>query len=165
MKRAASAALAASLLFAACGNDDGDPAGPGSGNGTVTATVDGQAFSGSLAVQAVYSQGVLAFGATQTAGVGEVKQFNINLTSVNGEGTYTFGVGSINVAIYTETQGQNISSWTTSLPGGQGTLELEELTATSASGTFTLTMPASPNTSATGTKTVINGTFDVEIGG
>jgi hypothetical protein len=70
----------------------------------VTATVSGTAFSGNLATAAVHQSGILSFAGTQTAS-GQVRQFNITLTSATATGTFTFGPGSFNTAIYSETTG------------------------------------------------------------
>lgn len=153
--------LAASLiLIAACGDDD-DPTGPGSGNGTVSATVNGASFAGSLAVQAVYANQVLAFGAVQTSGVGSVVQFNFSLFPVTTTGQYNVGGISAYAVTYIEATGTAAQTWTTQLPGGSGTINVTTFNGTTAAGTFNLTLAPSTTTGATGTKTV-TGSFSVK---
>src|SRR4029079_12835850 len=62
MRRVLTFASAGLLVLAACGGSD-KSTGPGLSNGTVTATVDGANWSGTVAISATYSHGTLTVGA------------------------------------------------------------------------------------------------------
>ncbi len=145
--------LVASIVFAAaCGGDEGT----GPNGGAITATIDGQSWNGSLAVQATHSSNVLAIGGVNNA----QQQIMITIPGVSAPGTFTLGAGQGGIAqvVIGTTQ-----AWTTSMVGGTGTVTVTELNANGAKGTFSFTGIASPGTSATGTKAVTNGSFDVEF--
>jgi Big-like domain-containing protein len=74
-------------------------------------------------------------------------------------GTYTLGPTSIGTAGLQIPNAR--SQWVAGVLGGGGTITVSSVTATSASGTFSLTMAAERGTAATGTKTVTNGVFNV----
>jgi hypothetical protein len=145
----------------ACGG--GDSTGPGGGNGSVRATVDGSSFNANLATAAVHKDGVLSFAGVQSQG-GTTRSINIGLVNVNGPGTFTFGGGNMHVVTYSEVQGtdaQNSKAWTANMVAGTGTVTVTELSASRAKGTFSFTLQ--PGFNATGTKTLSNGTFDIRI--
>lgn len=152
MRRIALLALACVM---ACGSDD-EPTNPGgAGGGTLTATVGGVAFSGSLAVQAVRTSSTITISGVSSS----QQQLSINLLGVNSTGTVSIGAGSQNFAQFS----QGTQTWVSSLVGGTGTLTLTTLTASRAAGTFSFTGIPSASTGATGNKAVTNGTFDVSF--
>jgi hypothetical protein len=53
------------------------------------------------------------------------------------------------------------SQWGAAGSSGSGTVVISSLTRTTATGTFSFILPPVRNTSATGTKVVANGVFDV----
>ena len=130
------------------------PTGLGNGpsNGTFTATIDGTNWSATFiaaTMAQVSSGGASGFGAsspTYTMGFAWIDQ---------GPGTYTVGQ-SIG---FNGTLTQGSSQWTTSAPGGTGTLTVTNRTASQISGTFSFSMVPSSGTS--GTRTVTNGAFNV----
>ncbi len=166
-------ALAMALLMAtvACGGDNpagasGNPSngsggsGSGSNRGTVTAVVDGVAYTGS------------ANAASLTNGTLNVASNNAALTvSVNfartaaAVGTSTVGLASpLTLNVITTTGSAVNGSWTAAAGSGSGTLTIATLTATGASGTFTFTavpVPGVGGAGATGNKVVTNGAFNV----
>ncbi|MEO7999685.1 MAG: DUF6252 family protein [Gemmatimonadaceae bacterium] len=153
MKRLAFLALMlATVTVAACGDDGGNPP---VGAGRMSASIDGTAFTGSLAVTAVRTTNTITI-----AGVGSnTRQISINLLGVTTTGAVAVGVGSQNFAQYS----QGTQTWVSSLAGGSGTVNLTTLSATHATGTFSFTGIGSTSTGASGNKVVSSGTFDVNF--
>lgn len=150
--RTASVALA-TLLVIGCGDDNGT--GPGGNNNSMTASVAGTAWDGSLAIQASRAGNVFTIGGTNGT-----YQIQLTVPNVTAAGTYNFGPGNPGIAqVIQVTAG--FAAWTSALVGGTGTLTLTTLTATGATGTFTFNGIASPGTPATGTRAVTNGSFNV----
>ncbi|MBL0939602.1 MAG: hypothetical protein IBJ03_11945 [Gemmatimonadaceae bacterium] len=147
-------ALVALVLVMACGSDKDSPTGP-NGSGSVTAMIDGAAFSADLAVQATRSGNLLSFGAVTSTS----RQINFALPNVTGTGTVQLGGGAPATVTYTE----GTRGWVTSLVGGSGSVNITTLTANRAAGTFSFTAIPSASTGATGNKVVTNGTFDVKF--
>lgn len=165
MRRLSSLALL--LLLAACGGsstgpDDGGGGG-GGGNGTnrVTATIDGQAFTGGtiLAVPVSTVPGSLGFQATQVTG-NTARTIAMYLAFIPGPGTYPLGmnIGTSPGGTVSVTTGA--SAFTTPLSGAAGSVTITSLTSTRVAGTFTFTAAA---TLGTATTTVTNGVFDVPL--
>jgi len=152
--RTASVALAA-LLVVGCGDDNG--AGPDGDDNSMTATVAGTAWNGSLAVQASRAGNVFSL-----SGTNGTYQIQLTVPNVTAAGTYNFGPGNVGIAqVIQVTAG--FAAWTSALVGGTGTLTIATLTADGASGTFTFNGIASPGTPATGTRAVTNGAFEVSF--
>jgi|CXWL01.1.fsa_nt_gi hypothetical protein len=154
-------ALAVSLcLLVACGG--GSPTGPG-GNGTdqVTASIDGQSFTGGtvLAVPVSTVPGSLGFQATQVNG-STARTIAMYLAYIPGPGTYPLGmnIGTSPGGTVSVTNGVN--SFTTPLSGAAGSVTITSLTATRVAGTFTFTAAA---TLGAATTVVTNGVFDVPL--
>lgn len=155
-------ALSAALL-AGCGG--GSPAGPdgdgGGGANRVTASIDGQAFTGGtvLAVPVSTVPGSLAFQATQVVGA-TARTIAMYLAFIPGPGTYPLGmnIGTSPGGTVSVTSGTN--SFTTPLSGAAGSVTITSLTATRVVGTFTFTAAA---TLGSATTTVTNGVFDVPL--
>ena len=148
--RPAALALAV-LLVAACGDS-----GTNSGNeSTMTATVAGSAWSGTLAVQGTHNGNVLAI-----SGTNGTYQLSLTIPGVAATGTFNFGPGTLGIAQLVQVT-TGTPAWTTSLVGGTGSITVTTLTATRAAGSFSFTGAASPGTSATGTRAVTSGSFDV----
>lgn len=57
--------------------------------------------------------------------------------------------------------GGTAQSWAAGTSGGSGTLPINSINSTGASGTFAFTMVPVPGTGASGTKSVTNGNFSV----
>ena len=143
-------ALLAFALVMACGDDGGSPP---VGAGRLTASIDGTAFSGTLAVTAVRSGTALTISAVGS----NTRQLSLNLVGVSATGNIAIGAGSTSLGQFSS----STQTWVSSLVGGSGTVVLTTLTTTRATGTFSFTAVPSASTGATGNKTVTNGTFDV----
>ncbi|MBK6495012.1 MAG: hypothetical protein IPG05_07905 [Gemmatimonadetes bacterium] len=149
-------------ILTACGG--GSPTGPGGGgNGTdkVTASIDGQAFTGGtvLAVPVSTVPGSLGFQATQVVG-STARTIAVYLAFIPGPGTYPLGmnIGTSPGGTVSVTSG--VSSFTTPLSGAAGSVTITSLTSTRVVGTFTFTATA---TTGSATTTVTNGVFDVPL--
>lgn len=144
-----------SVTIAACGGDDGTNNG-GDDDNTVTASIDGVAFSGTVSVQSSYSGGVLTIGAVGA----NSRQINIVIPNATAAGNFDLGAGR--PGVITVTFGIQ-SAWTTTQNGGTGTVALTAISATGAKGTFSFTAVPAPGTGTVGNKVVTNGAFDVEF--
>ncbi|MBK6494210.1 MAG: hypothetical protein IPO52_12535 [Gemmatimonadetes bacterium] len=144
----------ATLLVTACGSDSGTNSGD---DNTMSATVAGTAWSGTLAVQGTHGGNVLA-----VSGTNGTYQIQLTIPGVAATGTFNVGPGNLGVAQLVQVT-TGTPAWTSSLVGGAGSITVTTLTATRAAGTFTFTAAASPGTSATGTRSVTNGSFDVQF--
>lgn len=148
LRMAAAAALALTL---ACGS--GSTTGPSQTltNGTFTARVDGASFNASFAVVAVAGS-IISIGASNAAGQSlgfawvdaGAATYPISQTAPT-NGSYSFGA----------------SGWGAGVAGGSGSITITSRTANRVVGTFSFVMVATPNTSATGTKNVTQGSFDL----
>ncbi len=152
--RPAALTLAATLLLAACGGDSGTNSGDQS---TMSATVAGTAWSATLAVQGQVSGNILSI-----SGTNGTYQVALTVPGVSAPGTYAVGPGNSGIAqlvqIITGTP-----TWTSSLVGGSGTIVVTALTASRVAGTFSFSGAPSPGSSASGTRAVTNGTFDLKL--
>jgi hypothetical protein len=98
-------------------------------------------------------------GGTIQGGVS--RGITITLMNIPAPGTYPLGTGagvSGGIAIYAD----NTGGWTTPLSGSAGTVTITALTASRIAGTFSFTAGANAG-SATGTRAVTNGAFDLAI--
>lgn len=145
-------ALLAFAMVMACGDDGGNPP---VGAGIMTASIDGTAFSGTLAVQATRSGNVISISAVGS----NTRQLSLNLVGVTATGNVAIGAGSASLGQYS----QGTQTWVSSLVGGSGTVVLTTLSSTRAVGTFSFTAIPSPSTGATGNKSVTSGAFDVSF--
>jgi hypothetical protein len=170
-------ALVAVLLAAGCGGGNSPSApsgssgsgsgssgggGTGSGsnpspNGTISATIDGAAWSASAGVSAQLTNNILSI-----AGGDNRTTFAVSVTINRGLGTYSTGViDPQNVVVSTLTVSGSPAGWTSGPTSGRGSITITSFTSTTAAGTFTLTLDPTPGTGATGTKTVTGGAFNV----
>lgn len=146
------AILAFSFVLSACSKDDDD--GPASGDGTLTAKIDGTAFNSTLAVLAVTSSGTLSIGGTGSDG-----QINIMIPSFSGPATFNIGTGAA-LAQYTLTTSP-FTSWSASMIAGSGSVVVTEYAAGGrVKGTFSFTGVTS---GAASSKTITEGKFDIKL--
>jgi hypothetical protein len=125
----------------------------------MSAQINGAAWTATCVATANFVAGVLAIGGSdganpiQTIGAG---------TAAGGPGTYPIGPppGITNGANGLLLLG-GTASWAADATKGGGTITINTLTSTAASGTFSFTLVAVPGTAATGTKTVTQGLFSV----
>ena len=161
--------------LAACGGVD-SPNGPiDAGNGTFTATVDGQAWvstsnqisGGTSSTSSV--PGYIVLTGTKIVSATNYTTITINLGYLAGTGTYPLGVNPVSTAggtgIVFGVQGTGIATWSTNFTGNAGTVTITNLTATRIAGTFQFTAPPQSFTTTTGTRVVTNGAFDLPLPG
>jgi len=170
------AACCAGAMLAACGGSDTSPSsdrssttttnGCAASHGTMSAVINGAAWTATCVSQASAIGTVISIGATdgnQTLG------FSI---SANGLGAYSMSpIDPLNppqtlrlaTALVTLLPATNSASWTASAatPNSSGTLTLTGLTSTGVAGTFSFTAVATPGTPASGTKVVSNGVMNI----
>jgi hypothetical protein len=154
-------AIVSLALLVACGGDDkGSPTDPGgnsntvSGDGNITATVNGTAWRSSKAGDHVTRTG-------QFYGISAVNPpyaLILGIGNVTSTGTFSLNLatGNGSSAIISNSTG----GWGTAFTGGTGSITVTVLTATRIAGTFSFdAVPGSG--SATGTMQVRNGAFDL----
>lgn len=159
------ASTLAVLFLAACA--DGGPAGPSiptppaDNPGTMGAAIDGApwaAVSGAVSGGAVRTGSLLSIVGTTGTGAGRWT-INLSLYGITTIGSWPIGRdGSVVGAevLLSDAAG----TWSTGAPATGGTLTVTEISATRIRGTYTFTVKPVAGT-ATGTRTVTNGTFDV----
>jgi hypothetical protein len=136
-------------------NDGSSPPAP-AGTGTVSANVGGSNFSssGSGNVIAARESSGANFSITANSGGATLA---VIMSGPTGPGTYNLGPGGVGAANYTA----GASEWLSSIGSGTGSVTFTVLTSTHATGTFSFNGAAVLGTSATGTKSVTSGVFDV----
>jgi len=141
-------------MFLSCSNSSDEDLGL-TGEGTLTAKVDGQAWSSLKAtVGAVVSSGVLAVQGSTSNG----EFIRINIINYTGVGTYKTGdnLSNVNSASYGTID--PIATWMSTFNLGSGTIEITEDSATTVKGTFSFTgINASAGNSS---KAITEGTFN-----
>lgn len=142
--------LAFSFVLTSCSKDDD---GPASGNGTLTAKVDGNSFNSTLAVQAVATSGALSIGGTGSDG-----QINIMIPSFSGPATFNIASGGA-LANYTLTTSP-YTSWSASMIAGSGSVVITDYSGGRVKGTFSFTGVTS---GAASSKTITEGKFDIKL--
>lgn len=154
--------LLLALLSTACGG--GDPSGPSGGSASLSATIDGQAWTS----EAQYLQAGLTqqspghfpvYGARGTS-ASSITGITLNLTSIPGPGTYPLGTTS-NVAGGMASVNVGSSVWSTPLSGEAGTVTITSIGNGRVAGSFAFVAEAVSG--GTGTKTVTNGQFNVPL--
>ena len=159
------------VVTAACGggddDDKGNPGNPSGGtgsgsgggvtlsNGSMSASIDGASWNANAAIIATYTPGLFVVSGGDTSG----RAIAFALIP-NGTGTYT--INSANNVGFNFVL--NIGSAGYASPGtgsGTGSLTLTTLTPSHAVGTFSFVANPTPNTGASGNKTVTNGKLDV----
>jgi hypothetical protein len=122
----------------------------------MTATIDGVAWRALCVGVSTSVQGVISIvggeNTTQTTGT------SLAFATNRSVGTTSIGVLSPTNALLTV---GGTSVWQAALSNGSGTVTYTTLTTNNAAGTFSFTMTAAPSSTATGTKTVTNGAFNV----
>lgn len=138
-----------------------------SGGNILTATVDGAAFTG-LGVTTIQASNA-AVPSGKLIGIdgasGFVPPYQIlDITFPAAVGTYQLGPLTVpNGSLHLISTPTSSGIWDTLQPNASGTIVVTSLTASSASGTFTLTLQALGTTGVSGTKTVTNGVFNVKF--
>lgn len=122
-------------------------------HGSMSATINGTNWVANTAIDATYTNGVLLVSGADASALALAVS-----TVASGPGTYAVGLTDPTSGILTQGGG---ATWEALLSTGSGSIVISTLTSTGASGTFSFVMPALSGSSATGTKTVTNGTFNV----
>ena len=139
-------------VWLGCGGDDNTGPNNGPANGSMNATVDGSGWS-ALNVAATRSGGFVGVG----AGASDLSTIAF---------AFPDHTGTFQVASQDGTNASFISggkSWNAAFgTGGSGTITVTTLSATRVAGTFSFVAVALAG-GATGTKTVTNGSFDIEF--
>ena len=153
MKRIAIPVLAAVLALTA-GCNGSSPTGPGGpvGTATFTATVDGVAWTADVVSAVRQSGAVVVTGADATP-------FSVQISFLEGSGS------PIAISDSTPANGlvnDNLVFWATAAPGGTGSIEVTELTASGVKGTFSFTTGVN-NAETPAVRVVTGGVFEVEF--
>lgn len=144
--------LAFSLVLTSCSKDD--DGGAASGNGSMTAKVDGTSYSASLAVQATLSGTTLVFGGTGSAG-----QITIALNNYTAPGTFAINGSSMVVATFAITTSP-FTAWVASMVGGSGSVTVSEVAGGYVKGSFNFT---GINTGGAANKVITEGQFNIKL--
>lgn len=156
------------LILAACSGGGTGPS--GTVNGTFTAVIDGTAWNGSTSQFSTAGGSIPGFqtmGGSKVVSATDYTTITLTLGYLSGPGTYPLGVNHATtaggLATVSVQQGSTLGVWTTGLTGAAGTLTIATLTSTRMTGTFQFSATPQLGTSATGTKVVTNGMFDLPL--
>jgi len=148
--------VASLIITMACGDSS-----TGGGTGcmatdplTVAATVNGAAYCGAV------DNAFIALGNLNVASTNAASALSLNFGVDATVGIKTIGPG-VPLTFQVETSAGAIWIAAPSMAGSSGTLTVLTLTATSATGTFNFVAQPSPGSGATGSRTVLNGSFSV----
>ena len=154
--------IAATSTFAACGGGGEGPAGNNNTNtGTMSATVDGGAWSTNAANATANAGGIFTLtGVEPASGIG----VTMTLYHIGTTGTYPLGVGNT-VAGGLASVVLSSTGWSTPLSGNAGTVTITAVSPTRITGTFSFTAPRVTGTGGSATRTVTQGQFDLPVNG
>ena len=148
--------LATSMVGAiACSSSKSTGPG-GSGNGPISATINGAAWSGSI--DAIATRTVSSGDTIISIGGSNSGETAIIGLAFNNVGPGVYGIGAINEpanAILSE----GSAAWAANITGGSGSITVDTVTASRVTGTFQFSAVPVANSGATGTMTVSNGKF------
>lgn len=151
--------LAAIVATTACGGSSSttSPSGGGqaSGKGTLTATIDGVAYTGTINSATLQSSGLLNI-ASNSSDLTRSVNFAVQPAAV---GTFSGASSAIQLNVITTSGGAVTGSWLTSLNFGSGSLTITSLSSTGVSGTFAFTAVPATASTPSGNKVVTNGAF------
>lgn len=165
--------LVAGMTFmSSCSSDDNGGGGGNAALGTIKAKVDGSNVTTLSMVTFANLTGSFLSLSGNTGGTSS-KAFSLNITSLNGVGTYDIGGGSTGLgqanASYTEIN-VNLSNpgapetkvWQAPYEGGEkvGEIKISEISDTNVKGTFSFTCKNSTDNS---TKNVTEGSFNINF--
>lgn len=145
-------------IFIAAGCSDDPASGNDTSKGSMSAKVNGTAWSAGQITQATWQNGVLGIGGTKIDG-GNSKQIIIT-GLVSAPGDYTIGGITGLQGNYSDGSATGVMTFVAQ----SGTLKVEELSATGAKGTFSF--EAKEQTQAgpgTATRSITEGTFNVKF--
>jgi|SRR5690606_16146021 len=167
-------AIALALIFTGCSKDDDGGGGGAAAAGTMTAKVDGSTVT--TLEMTTYASMVSQGGASvlivqgNTGGTSS-KAFNLQITGVDGPGTYEIGGDFIfsAIAAYIEVTvdpsnptAAETDEWVAPFDGGEvvGEIKISELTDANVKGTFRFSAKHQENDSM---KEITEGSFDVDV--
>lgn len=167
MKRTASVVLM-TVILVSCGGSSRSPTGPGNpgsggpaiGVSTLTATIDGVPWTATGGTGGGFNNQILSVTGLDSR---QTLLFGLNMN--RGLGTYVMtdtDPSAINALLALTPSGM---AWQAFGSFGSGTVTITTLTSTNAVGTFSFTLRGVPGTGATGTKSIVGGTFNVALTG
>lgn len=131
-----------------------DDTNPVTGNGSISLSYDGTAWSATLAVQAINSNGVI----NVTGSDSDAHQAAVTLLGVSSPGTYEITSLSGNQLRWTEGLGSN-DTYSANGIVGSGSIVVDEISDTHIKGTFSF---QGQNTNG-GTRSITNGKFEADF--
>lgn len=143
-------------MTVACGGDDGGdgPTGPSTPNGTMTAVVDGNSWA-AVQIAATRNNGFLAISGSDASLLAVAFALQ---ESQAGTGTYPIGPGFATTGTVIS---NTTNSWTAGAAQGSGSITINELTESGASGTFSFTALATLGSGDPPQRVVTTGQFNV----
>ncbi|MBC8085497.1 MAG: hypothetical protein H7Z21_20045 [Hymenobacter sp.] len=156
------------LCLSACGGDDNDDDGATPGDGTVTWTHNGVTHTSTAQSSAVVDGSDKIIITGSSADRNNILSLSLQGINTKGPSVYELRKGSVvdnlpvGVLTLNGSGGQGTlynSLYGPAASNGSITVSQYEKTGQKISGTFSFTAGALPNTSATGTQTVTNGSF------
>lgn len=147
--------FATSFVLAGCSGDGSNDDEFELVNGSMSAKIDGKQWHADLAITATHSGSIVAVG-------GSGGGMTIGFATFEPTGTLLIENGSGANGVYNEIANPN-ATWSATAASGSGSITLTTLTSEGASGTFAFEAVPSPNTTATGTKSITEGRFDVKF--
>jgi len=169
--RCARCALVLAAVGACGGGGTNGGGGPPPGSGTMTATIDGQAFASdsqaATATAASTLPGSYFLTGTKVTSTTNYLTLTIALYNIAATGTYPLGVTSTifggHGGVFQVSGAGTVASWDTPLSGASGMVTVSTLTANRIAGTFAFT--AAPTVGSTSTRIVTDGSFDLPVTG
>jgi hypothetical protein len=144
----------ACAVLGACGDDDGTNDGGGDDSNTLTATIDGVAYTSNSSVTVVRAtdNSLIITGTSSNN-----RAIKIELPPVTQAGTYDAGPGFGAIVTYNI----GLSPYVTSATGGSGTVTVTSISSTRVAGTFSVTTVGTGGT--VGNRVITNGKFNVKF--
>jgi hypothetical protein len=152
--RAVQLSLVLVLVLAACG---GDAVGPDLDGSPMSATIDGVRWAAAStpgAVAVIRTELFVVIGGSDV----NLVAVSLSMPAVSAPGTYPLVPPT---AYHGLVQEQQERTWTSGQPGGSGSVTITSVSDARIAGTFEFAALPAPGTSATGTRQVTNGRFDV----
>jgi hypothetical protein len=175
-------AVCATLAVASCGGGGGGGApgggrggaggGSATGSGHLAATIDGQAWVADQSTIQVSASGAvpgtLTINGSHVVSATNYLSLTLALGYINGPRTYPLGVNpgtnaGGTVSIFDQSGAGAPGIWMTDFTGSRGTLTVTSMSATNIAGTFELMAPPGLGSTATNTRTVTAGGFDLPL--
>ena len=129
-----------------------------SSSGAMSAKIDRKVWTATRVTTASFAHGSLTIVGSDGSNPAQTISFEIEASS---PGTYQLNQPEEASSFISMTAGT--ASWQASYVAGKGIINISTLSATGASGSFSLTLIPSPNSSATGTKIVTDGVFNIKF--